>query len=169
MPSPRPMTPWHSTSSGASMSVAYAWRFRRGYPISKYLALRYVRLAPLYAAVTTYSVLFHRRDLYDLGGLVGRWLLNVTFLFGLTNPGDTSLVIGGWSLGIEFVFYLTFPLILAVVSGRRGLLWVAVVMAAQLVFVNIVLAGHAPQVADDLGPFRAQPRPVAPLREREAV
>jgi peptidoglycan/LPS O-acetylase OafA/YrhL len=127
--------------SGASMSVAYGQRLRRGYPITRYLLLRYVRLAPLYAAVTTFSALFHRRHMYSPLGLLGHWLLNVTFLFGITNPGATSLVTGGWSLGIEFLFYLTFPLLFAVVSTRRGLAVAGALLALQLIFVNVVLGG----------------------------
>src|SRR6185295_16501291 len=41
---------------------------------------------------------------------LGRFLLNITFLFGLIEPGKTSHLPGGWSIGIEWVFYLAFPL-----------------------------------------------------------
>jgi peptidoglycan/LPS O-acetylase OafA/YrhL len=127
--------------SGASMTVAYAPRFRRGYPATRYLALRYLRLAPLYALTATFAAVVFARPLYPAAELIGRWLLNVTFLFGAANPGQTSLVTGGWSLGIEFVFYLLFPLLLVVLGARRGW-WLAVaLLAVQLVFVNIVLHG----------------------------
>jgi peptidoglycan/LPS O-acetylase OafA/YrhL len=88
--------------SGASMTIAYARRFADGYPVTSYLALRYIRLAPLYVLAATYVAIVDLRSLYTLPQLVGRWLLNVTFLFGVANPGDTSLIVGGWSLGIEF-------------------------------------------------------------------
>jgi exopolysaccharide production protein ExoZ len=127
--------------SGASMSVAYARRLRHGYPVGKYLLLRYVRLAPLYSAVAIYAAFTHWVGHYSTASVVGRYLLNVTFLFGLTNPGQISLVTGGWSLGIEFVFYFLFPLLLILLSNRAALWIVVAALIAQLVFVNVVLDG----------------------------
>ena len=62
--------------SGASMSLAYAQRFRRGYPYTSYLALRYVRLAPLYGAVALYEILSWGLARYSPAAALGRWLLN---------------------------------------------------------------------------------------------
>jgi peptidoglycan/LPS O-acetylase OafA/YrhL len=127
--------------SGASMSLAYGRRLRRGYPVWAYLALRYVRLAPLFALATTFVAVMHvRAASFEPVELLGRWILNVTFAFGLANPGHTSLVVGGWSLGIEFAFYLVFPLLLALLSTRRGLLVAAGLLIVQMTFVNLVLA-----------------------------
>lgn len=127
--------------SGASMSLAYARRFRRGYPYTSYLALRYVRLAPLYGAVALYEILSWGLARYSPAAALGRWLLNVTFLFGFANPGGTAIATGGWSLGIEFVFYFVFPLFVAILASRAAPLLVALALGAQLVFVNVVLAG----------------------------
>lgn len=128
--------------SGASMAVAYAVRFRAGYSIAKYLALRYIRLAPLFIVVASYVALTSGRTLYPGVDLAERWLMNVTFVFGVANPAQTSLVTGGWSLGIEFVFYAMFPLLLAVLSGRRAPWIVAALFVLQLAFVNLVLSGR---------------------------
>lgn len=124
--------------SGASMSIAYAPRLRRGYPIWKYLAIRYVRLAPLFIALVTYELALAATA---SGGfaLIGKWLLNVTFLFGFANPGESSLATGGWSLGIEFVFYFVFPLMLSALSTRAAVAIVTGCVALQIVFVNVAI------------------------------
>lgn len=129
--------------SGASLTVAYGDRFERGYPTSRYLAQRYLRLAPLFWLVTLYMVFVEARLHGPSGGLLARLALNVTFLFGVMNPGSTALATGAWSLGIEFAFYLVFPLLAAV--RRFDVLLAIVVMAcaSQLVFVNLVI-GDAP-------------------------
>jgi exopolysaccharide production protein ExoZ len=133
--------------SGASMSLAYARRLRRGYPVTKYLLLRYVRLAPLYVGVAVYAALTYGLLHFTPISVFGRWLLNISFLFGFTNPGQISLVTGGWSLGIEFIFYFVFPLLLVLLGSRRAPLLVAAALAAQLVFINIVLAGTTLEAA----------------------
>lgn len=123
--------------SGASLALAYAARFRSGYPLSHYFALRYVRLAPLYIAAATFVMLQTGVTKVMLEKLA----LNATFLFGLANPGETSIVVGGWSLGIEFCFYLVFPALLAISKTRASWLVAVVTVALQIMFVNYVLAG----------------------------
>src|SRR5438067_1887408 len=98
--------------SGASMYVAYSRKFAQGYNSGKFIVLRFVRLAPLYALVlsfTTAKAITNGKSIYDAAGT---GLLNLSFLFGLGNPTLISAVNGGWSLGIEFVFYFIFPLVL---------------------------------------------------------
>jgi exopolysaccharide production protein ExoZ len=60
-------------------------------------------------------VAFSSRSLWD-------GLLNISLLFGLTNPGQTSVVVGGWSIGIELVFYALFPALLVFVRDMRTML-----------------------------------------------
>lgn len=127
--------------SGASMTIAYAPRFEKGYAFSKYLALRFLRLSPLYALVTCVSTALLVRGSGFSFDLAVKFLLNVTFLMGLANPGTTALVTGGWSLGIEFVFYLVFPLV-AAVAQTRWFRWSALALCGvQVLFVNQVLSG----------------------------
>lgn len=125
------------------MTVAYADRLQQGYPVSKYLAQRFLRLGPLYVAVASLMAaiqLGHGANALALGT---RYLLNVTFLMGFANPGETSLVTGGWSLGIEFVFYLAFPVMAALARARWFRAVALVLFAGQLLFVNHVLASRA--------------------------
>ncbi len=123
--------------SGASMVVAYREKFSAGLSASRFLGLRFARLAPLYMMVmVVYAVhaVFIQKWSPEWAA---KAFLNSTFMFGLGNPIDTSRVTGGWSLGIEFAFYLIFPTIL---YFRQ--LWVGVILAAsQLVFVNLVVSG----------------------------
>ena len=128
--------------SGASMVVAYRDRFAKGLPVSKFIAFRFARLAPLYILVTVaygiYAILHLDWDV-EWGA---KAFLNLSFLFGLANPGDSSRVTGGWSLGIEFAFYLMFPVILSLVLSRCQM-WIGALLAvSQLVFVNMVVAGR---------------------------
>jgi exopolysaccharide production protein ExoZ len=127
--------------SGASMYVAYAERFERGFPVGRFLVLRFIRLAPLYflglAIACGYGVYKGSLGWQE----VAEAALNVLFVFGLGNPGTTSQVVGGWSIGIEFVFYLLFPVMLAITASRRWLWFVALAFVAQHVFISTVLAG----------------------------
>lgn len=129
--------------SGASMTLAYAPRFAAGFPVQRFLALRFARLAPLYLLGLVLAI---ARMLGEGSyGLVqaGYSLLNLGFVFGLGNPGATAQVTGGWSLGIEFVFYLLFPVLLALVGGRWWLWFVAACFVAQHLFIALVFANGA--------------------------
>ena len=130
--------------SGASMYIAYADKIRAGYDLRKFLGLRMLRLLPLLASVVLIGPLIDYGDFsrYDWT-FFSKALLNVTFAFGVGNPGQISLPAGGWSLGIEFVFYLMFPAILAFVSGslQSSLLFLAAVVACQMTYVGLQITG----------------------------
>ena len=124
--------------SGASMAYVYGPQtFASVRGIAGFLAVRWMRLAPLYLLV---CVSFLAMLAAHNGGWVDdlgyRLLLNATFAFGLNDPGIWALAIGGWSLGIEFVFYLAMPAI-AWLLPRPALKWVALalVVAVQATWV----------------------------------
>lgn len=111
-----------------------------------YLLRRLFRIAPL----------FYTAIVLDL--LIGEWqpdlaaklLMNLTFSFGLANPGSTSLLTGGWSIGIEMVFYVVFPAVLVIAAGslRRLLAITAVAVVLTVTFVNFVLVGQSSMTLD---------------------
>lgn len=129
--------------SGASMWIAYAQRFAGGFSFGRFLALRFIRLAPLYAltvvCTAALAVVEHNYNLQQFR----KGLLNVAFAFGLGNPGGTSVVAGGWSLGIEFVFYLLFPVFLSAMRSRWWAWFVAGAFVAQHLFIATVLPAGA--------------------------
>ena len=99
--------------SGASLAYVYdaqAIGSLRGF--AAFIAVRWLRLAPLYVAVCALflAMLAARNGQWVPGG-AGLLALNASFLFGAFTPAVTALGIGGWSLGIEFMFYLAMPLI----------------------------------------------------------
>lgn len=131
--------------SGASIYIAYADKIRAGYDLRKFLGQRLFRLAPLFALVVLVGPLFDYNDFQEYGrAFLDKAILNVTFAFGLGNPGHASLATGGWSLGIEFVFYLLFPVILAFVSGsiRSALVFLAAAFLVQTLFVRTQINGY---------------------------
>jgi peptidoglycan/LPS O-acetylase OafA/YrhL len=126
--------------SGASMYVAYAERFERGFSLLRFIGLRFIRLAPLYFLALLLGILYSTHH-----GTFPRvkWMhaiLNLGFVTGLGSPGITSEVTGGWSIGIEFVFYLLFPVLLAFTRSRAWLGVVAIAFVLQHLFVNSVFA-----------------------------
>jgi peptidoglycan/LPS O-acetylase OafA/YrhL len=125
--------------SGASMAVAYSKRLGSAAMLRVYLVQRYVRLLPLFAAVCAYLGVTGAFAHSLPAGFGSQLFLNLTFLFGLADPGHTSLVTGGWSLGIEFVFYLTFPVLLAALQSSARWLVVAFCFVVQIVFCHSVL------------------------------
>lgn len=125
--------------SGASMYVAYSRKFAQGYDAGKFIALRFLRLAPLFGLVLLLTVGLSAAKRQPVGQLLGDAVLNILFAFGLGNPGSTTPITGGWSLGIEFVFYLAFPVVLAAARSRVWLLVLGLSFVVQQVFVNRTL------------------------------
>lgn len=130
--------------SGASIYISYADRIRAGYDLRKFISQRFFRLLPLFALVV---LLGPAIDHGNLDGYITdfftRAVMNITFVFGLGNPGRVSLPTGGWSLGIEFVFYLLFPVILSFISGsiRSSIAFLVIVSACQILFVQSLITG----------------------------
>ena len=130
--------------SGASIYIAYAQKILQGYDVRKFLVLRLFRLLPLFALVVIIGpyVDYGVFDRYDLA-FFQKAILNITFTFGLGNPGKVSLATGGWSLGIEFLFYFLFPAILPFVaaSAISGLTILLSSLIIQLVYVQYQIVG----------------------------
>lgn len=124
--------------SGASLWIAYADKIAQGYPLAGFYTVRFFRLAPLFwlAVILTPIIVGGNWDLDYLA-------LNLSFLFGLGNPGQTSIVTGGWSIGIEFVFYLLFPLMLILARlPSVGLLAGVLLYLAQMIFIAVQIKGQ---------------------------
>jgi peptidoglycan/LPS O-acetylase OafA/YrhL len=102
--------------SGASLAYVYdtqAIGTLSGF--AAFLAVRWLRLAPLYVAVCAlFLLMLATRNGQWVPGGAGLLALNASFLFGAFTPAVTALGIGGWSLGIEFMFYLAMPLVVRV-------------------------------------------------------
>ena len=120
--------------SGASLAYVYpAERVHGMGDILRFLATRWLRLAPLYLLLCVAFVAMlslHNGQLVNRLPL--RLALNATFAFGLWDPAVWALLIGGWTLGIEFVYYLFFPLVARLLRHPWGSLAVfAAVVALQ--------------------------------------
>ncbi|WP_168105668.1 acyltransferase family protein [Ramlibacter lithotrophicus] len=114
--------------SGASLAYNYLGRLDGPQSIWRFLATRWLRLAPLYlVACVAFLALLAFRDGRLLPDAAQRLALNLSFAFGLFDPAVSALAIGGWSLGIEFVFYLAVPLALLVLA--RWPWWMAALAA----------------------------------------
>ncbi len=131
--------------SGASMAYVYGPQaLGSGRGIAAFLAVRWMRLAPLYLLVcVAFLAMLAARNGGWVDALAWRLALNASFAFGLHDPGTWAIAIGGWSLGIEFVFYLAMPAI-AWLLPRPGLKWaaLAVVGAVQAVWIARTVGAH---------------------------
>ena len=119
--------------SGASLAHTYpSERVRAPGDVLRFLATRWLRLAPLFLVVCgVFLAMLAARTGGNFAGLAPRLLLNATFAFGFVDPAITSIAIGGWSLGIEFVFYLLFPA-LAFAAARPAWRWPLLLVLTML-------------------------------------
>jgi len=123
------------------VALAYSEKLRTPSELGAYLGLRYARLAPLYSLVCLWPVATGLAFNSLPADVWPKLLLNVTFLFGLAEPGATSLVTGGWSLGIEFLFYLIFPLVMALVRSAARPWVVLLAVLIQVTHVQMTVKG----------------------------
>ncbi|MBJ3785051.1 acyltransferase family protein [Devosia sediminis] len=125
--------------SGFALYLNYRNLVFSGVALQTYFIARFSRIAPLYYLATGLSLVA-----YGLSDFSFRKLfLNLTFIFGVANPGEASMVTGGWSIGIEMAFYAIFPVIIVLCGGnlRRLIALCLVSVFTQLVFVNDILTG----------------------------
>ena len=94
--------------SGFTLHQVYGSQEINETNLRRFFLNRAFRIMPLYIAVVGVQFLFASWGRVN----VAEFALNVTLLFGLTNPGQTSGTPGGWSIGVEAVFYLLFPMLL---------------------------------------------------------
>lgn len=122
--------------SGASLAYVYpADRVRSLKDVGRFLATRWLRLAPLYLLLCVVFVLMlSLRNGAAVNELGLRFALNASFGFGFYDPAIWALLIGGWSLGIEFVYYLAFPLLARVLPRR----WLSALVLLILVVLQFV-------------------------------
>nr|WP_275403492.1 acyltransferase [Ramlibacter algicola] len=131
--------------SGASLAYSYdPAKLLRAGAMARFLATRWLRLAPLYVllcAVFIGMLWAVQGTLVDR--LPQRLLLNVTFAFGANDPAIWALLVGGWSLGIEAVLYLAFPVLawLAAAPRWRRIAF-AVLVALQAWWIQRTLGAH---------------------------
>jgi peptidoglycan/LPS O-acetylase OafA/YrhL len=117
--------------SGASLAYNYEGKLGTPRSVGAFLAVRWLRLAPLYLVLCVLWVAMlsvRRGDWVDLLPL--RFAMNATFAFGVWDPVVWALLTGGWSLGIEFVYYLAFPLLLWVVPRKGWCVAAAIALTA---------------------------------------
>ncbi len=119
--------------SGASLAYVYPVDAVRSMgDAGRFLATRWLRLAPLYLLLcVVFIAMLAVRNGALADHLGWRLLLNASFGFGLYDPALWAILIGGWSLGIEFVYYLCFPLLARVLPHR------ALAVAVFLVLVSV--------------------------------
>ena len=130
--------------SGASLAYTYGDRLHSARAVAAFLALRWLRLTPLFAVVAALSVvMFSARSGEWVDQLPLRFALNLSYAFGFFDPVTWSLPIGGWSLGIEFGYYLLFPL-LALALRWPWLGWSVLLATAALQAWWIGLTAGAP-------------------------
>jgi peptidoglycan/LPS O-acetylase OafA/YrhL len=117
--------------SGASLAYVYpAERLRGIGDTLRFLATRWLRLAPLYLLLcVVFIVMLSLHNGQWVNRIPLRLALNASFAFGLQDPAVWALLIGGWTLGIEFVYYLFFPLLARVLRHR----WASLLLLAALV------------------------------------
>lgn len=133
--------------SGCSLGYAYGRTPFGDQGLRDFFIARAFRIIPLYGAVVLLTYLQRGSDLTLV-------LLNVTLLFGFTNPGATSLPTGGWSIGIEVVFYVLFPILMLF---RSVYALAAVVVASILINQLYVPLTLATPFVEDHSNYYTQP------------
>ena len=122
--------------SGASMYISYVNRISNFEDFKHFIFIRYFRLFPLFFLVLLIGPVAQSYDFSAYNSDFWRKAaLNLTFLFGIGNPGINSLVTGGWSLGVEFVFYMFFPVFLLFFAGKKCP--IVSLLVLQAIFVNM--------------------------------
>lgn len=111
--------------SGFAMHYVYGDRQIDEKMLRRFFIARVMRIAPLWILVVIFVM--HSYPWNDHN--IARFLLNITFMFGITNPGLHSAVVGGWSIGIEFAFYAVFPIMLLF----RGVTAQALLLVAAMI------------------------------------
>jgi len=123
--------------SGFALYVTYSHRLASSKELQTYLFRRFRRIAPLFYLTIALSIWVDGAPENFLHKLA----LNLTFAFGLANPGQTSIPTGGWSIGIEMVFYLALPLVIA--ACGKSLIRLSTLtllsMACSLAFIDLTL------------------------------
>lgn len=107
---------------------------------------RALRIAPLYYAALLVLLLgFRPTHLAELRpfALLALYLQNTPLWWN----GDVSGLVGNytshlWSLAAEEQFYLVWPLLVFLVPTRRGLMWLAALLAAMSPLLRYVLLSH---------------------------
>ncbi len=111
-----------------SMRAFYVSRFARIFPLYLLVHFKYFHFL--------LDVLLPSASLEDFI-FAKRFLLNTTFLFGVSDPGLISGVPGGWSIGIEWVFYLAFPLLWVCLRSLRAM----IILLVFSILLNQIFVG----------------------------
>lgn len=113
-----------------------------GAPLVSFFIKRFLRIAPLFYAVT----LHHLLELHMAGGQLPSYdilLANFTLLFNLYPKAADCLIFAGWTTGVEVLFYLVFPYLYAVADTLTKRL--ALFIASFAVFpIFMGLLGYLP-------------------------
>lgn len=120
--------------SGFTLFYAYSEKLASSADFTSFFLARALRIMPLYAAVVTYQLLSAPISM----DRINQYLLNITLLFGFSNPGETSMTPGGWSIGIEAVFYFLFPFIFLFRNVKAMAALAAASFALHFVYVHTI-------------------------------
>lgn len=107
--------------SGFSLEWVYGPREMSAESVREFFTARFFRIFPMYAVMVALA-LMAAPAVNQL--ITTKALLNLTFLFGVNNPGFWSITAGGWSIGVEWFFYILFPIVWAI----RGVKFSAVAL-----------------------------------------
>lgn len=124
---------------------------------SKYIALRYFRIAPLFLVATAAAIL--TRDLYEVAYIDNPWafdsamradrmieearnwlahsILHISMMHGVVPDSilpysSTTFLAPGWSLSLEWQFYILAPLLVAGMMHLNKSIFVFIVLALSL-------------------------------------